>query len=169
MPCTSHNELTNIKLAFFPANCTSELQSLDLGIIRSFKFIYKINLGNKALGLLDRNVDPSTLKLNVLDALHFIANSWHEVKPSTIINRFKKSGLCPPDSVEVTEIDDSIISGWGQINCDVSWEAYVDDDRSVSTFEVLTVDDLTDPDTLSDKDVVVEVITHQEVSSSIEK
>jgi hypothetical protein len=41
--CAAHLNtpfLKNIKVAFFPANCTHQLQLLDLGIIHAFKCSY---------------------------------------------------------------------------------------------------------------------------------
>ena len=35
--------LSNVKLVFYPPNCTSHIQPLDQGIIRSFKAYYKHN------------------------------------------------------------------------------------------------------------------------------
>lgn len=48
--CTSHvslNGLTNIKLIFFPPNCTSWLQPADQGIIQNLKIHYYPSLQSK--------------------------------------------------------------------------------------------------------------------------
>ena len=40
-PYNLKGHYSNIKLVFFPVNCTSELQLLDLGIIQNFKVRYR--------------------------------------------------------------------------------------------------------------------------------
>lgn len=49
-------------------------------------------------------------------------------------------------------------------------DPYIDVNRGVSTFELLTVDNITEQDTLSEEDAddVVEVVTHQGSTLSIE-
>ncbi|XP_063243406.1 tigger transposable element-derived protein 4-like [Bacillus rossius redtenbacheri] len=54
--CPAHMgniQLRNTEVVFFPANCTSELQPLDLGIIQSFKFLYRKYLVTRAVTMLD--------------------------------------------------------------------------------------------------------------------
>ena len=69
--CTAHPTdlgfLRNVKVHFFPANCTSRLQAMDLGIIDSLKSKYQKALVLRALAFIDRN---EVLKLNILQAMH---------------------------------------------------------------------------------------------------
>ena len=82
--------LSNIRIEFYPANCTSVLQPLDQGIIRSFKSYYRQKVLRHVISHMDR-VEVSE-PLNVLDALHFISSSWRDVKQTTIQNCFVLAG-----------------------------------------------------------------------------
>ena len=83
-PCHGSLELENIKLLFFPPNCTSVLQPLDQGIIKSFKVFYKsfllqdfinrIGDGTSATQFIQTNQ-----RVNVLDSLHWISSGWAKV------------------------------------------------------------------------------------------
>ena len=59
--------LSNVKLVFYPPNCTSHIQPLDQGIIRSFKAYYKHNLVNRIIHEID---NPDSKKMNILDSSH---------------------------------------------------------------------------------------------------
>ena len=48
--------LTNVKLVYFPANCTSILQPLDQGIIASFKVGYRTLIIRRIVEKLDSEV-----------------------------------------------------------------------------------------------------------------
>lgn len=79
--CPAHPpicNLENVKVLFFPANCTSVLQPLDLGIIRSVKVNYRKLLMRKITASLDKN-EEKRYKANVLDALYFVRQSWDQV------------------------------------------------------------------------------------------
>jgi hypothetical protein len=82
--------LDNVKIAFYPPNCTSVLQPLDQGIIKNFKCFYRTKILRQIIGRLDTYTaeDP----INLLDALHFIRSSWKDVKSTIIQNCFKKAG-----------------------------------------------------------------------------
>jgi hypothetical protein len=79
--CAAHPQdasyLKNVKVVFFTPNCTSILQPLDQGIIRSFKHYYRKQLLRKTIYMIDHKLlhDAALMKVNVLDA-YFIAESW---------------------------------------------------------------------------------------------
>ncbi len=75
--------LENVKITFYPPNCTSVLQPLDQGIIKNFKCFYRTKILRQIIGRLDTYTaeDP----INLLDALHFIRSSWKDVKSTTIV------------------------------------------------------------------------------------
>jgi hypothetical protein len=84
-----------VKVLFFPTICTSILQPLDQGIIRSFKHYYCIQLVRKTIYTIDHKLlhDATLMTVNVLDALHFIAESWRCATHTAIVNCFQKCGF----------------------------------------------------------------------------
>ena len=95
--CTSHSDLKlkNVRVEFFPANCTSQLQSLNLAIIRSFKAHYRKQLVRKSLLFLGSGDlrNGFTAKINVLDSLYLISAASDSVDKNCIINVFNKAGF----------------------------------------------------------------------------
>ena len=81
---------TNMKLAFYPANCTSLLQPLDQGIIKSFKSKYRTRMLKQILSRVD--LQESVEDINVYLALELIASSWKEITVETIRNCFALAG-----------------------------------------------------------------------------
>ncbi len=61
--------LHNIKLAYFPANCTSVIQPMDQGIINAFKIRYRTQIVRKRISALAYGDDA---EVNVLDAINFV-------------------------------------------------------------------------------------------------
>ena len=53
--CSSHEEpvLSNVKVIFYPPNCTSKLQPLDLGVIKNFKSHYRNLFLSRVLNLIE--------------------------------------------------------------------------------------------------------------------
>jgi hypothetical protein len=145
--CPAHPvnlELRNIKLIFFPANCTSQLQPLDLGIIHAFKTNYRRILVRKLLTFIDCGRDPKTFKVSVLDALHFIARSWIDIKTSTIVNCFKKAGFSPQEIEEEENSCEQIETEWKNIESDAAFNEFVEMDKALLTSDTLTIDDTID-------------------------
>jgi len=69
-----------------PANPTSQLQILDLGIIQAIKFI------QKAVAMIYSGLfqDAFCMNLDILNALHCVTRAW---KLITIKNYFSKCGF----------------------------------------------------------------------------
>ena len=88
---TSHCKLnlSHVTIKFYPPNCTSKLQPLDQGIIKTFKGYYKNLLVNKLIDEIDY---PKTNKANIYDAISWIHSAWKKVLPETIVNCFIRAG-----------------------------------------------------------------------------
>ncbi len=104
--------LTNVNLLLFPPNVTSQIQPLDLGIIRAFKARFKKKLLQPILSNMLAASTPGDLLKNVtiLHAVYWVAESWEETKPETIQRCFRKAGFVPyvangQDAVEGEEAE----------------------------------------------------------------
>lgn len=147
--CTAHPPnipgLTNLTIHFLPANCTSKLQPLDLGIIRSVKAYYRKSLIRKLINNSAERDRMKTRKFTILEAMHMVTASWKEVSSSTIKNCFRVAGIYseevePPFGVQRMDLE---------INEDditpEEWRSLVEDDVTIQDFyncdeSVLTTD-----------------------------
>ena len=85
------SDLSNVRVEFFPKNCTSVLQPLDQGIIKSFKGQYRSKMLKTIISMSDRveTVEDITL----LDALYYVKSAWSLVTAKTIQNCFSLAGF----------------------------------------------------------------------------
>ncbi|VDP80946.1 unnamed protein product [Echinostoma caproni] len=77
-PC--HNQavvFSNVKLVQLPPNCPSILQSMDQGVIWSFKYEQRI----------------MKVEVDILMAIHLVKKAWVSVHPHVLINAFMKAGF----------------------------------------------------------------------------
>lgn len=140
--CPAHpkvHDFPNLKVVFFPANCTSELQPLDMGIIRSFKVQYRKFLIRKILDNIEEKSQNKTGNfLNILEAMFFVRQSWNTVTVSTISNCFAKAGFQSENVLknlcDISESDDGITE-WEEIVSDCKFSDYVSCDAELSTCE----------------------------------
>ncbi|CAB4477464.1 unnamed protein product [Rhizophagus irregularis] len=88
-------KLTNIKLIYLPPNTTAHLQPMDAGIIHSFKSKYKQEFCKHLIQQFDNGIDQKRNKLNIKEAIDYIAEAWEDVTPTTIQNCWKKTGILP--------------------------------------------------------------------------
>eukprot|EP00794_Sanderia_malayensis_P004474 gene4474-5069_t len=97
----------NVKLVFFPVNCTSELQPLDLGIIQNFKVHYRKLLLRFIITMTssERNASEISKSLNVLQAMNWVGEAWHNVKVTTISKCFNSGGISSNTLIEDEEAD----------------------------------------------------------------
>lgn len=94
---------TNIVMAYLPPNTTSVTQPLDAGIIAAIKFRYKKILSSLLVDKYinsndendenDENTYSNSRKINLVQALEIIVQSFEEISEKTINNCFKKCNL----------------------------------------------------------------------------
>jgi hypothetical protein len=87
--------LSNIKVIFLPANCTTQPHPLYLGITHEFISHYRKQLILKTAAMTDGGMlqDTAHMKLDTLSAMHLIAEIWRLMTPTTIRNCFVKCGF----------------------------------------------------------------------------
>lgn len=92
--CSAHHvedaNPTNVEVRFFPPNCTSLIQPLDQGIIRSVKSAYRARLIDKLL--VDMRLKRET-KVDTIQAVEMLAASWQSTGRDVIVNSFRKAGF----------------------------------------------------------------------------
>jgi hypothetical protein len=150
--CATHPKdtsfLRNVKVIRYPANCTSVLQPLDLGVIKCYKQLHRKSLVQTAVYLMDAGKDTKK-KTNVLEALHYTVATLQQVTQQTIKNCFRKAGYVQGQSsgnsdVVLTNDDDDFREDWEKfsgMNKD-KFEGYASVDSHVATSGVETVQEL---------------------------
>ena len=145
--CSSHVSvagLTNVKLIFFPPNCTSKLQPADQGIIQNVKVHYRKTMIRRMLQCLDENKPVEAI--NLKDTVFMMAKAWDDVSITTISSCWNKAGFPddvaepshdPFESDEEEETDEFDL--WGSIThhcpalAEVSFSDFVSLDKNVVT------------------------------------
>ncbi|GLV33559.1 hypothetical protein CBL_20277, partial [Carabus blaptoides fortunei] len=127
--CAAHphlDHLKNMQLEFLPANTTSLVQPMDMGIIKNLKTLYRGKLVNFILESTDENLLTSTTtareissKINILQAIQFIADSWRAIKICTIQNCFDYCGLKSieiPEHASDEDYENSQVLNWSEFS-----------------------------------------------------
>ena len=96
-------KVSNIKIVFLPANTTSKLQPLHLGIIQNFKVHYRKMLLQHVFTRIDQcNHASGVVKsINILASVRWVAVAWEKVKPETIMKCFRKAGILRDDMSDI--------------------------------------------------------------------
>lgn len=89
------DSFSNIKIIFLPANTTSMLQPLDLGIFKNFKVHYRTRLLRFVISKIETCATASevTKSISILHAIRWVAQAWETVKPETVMKCFRKAGV----------------------------------------------------------------------------
>ncbi len=107
-------ERDNIRVVFFPPNCTSWKQPCDMGIIAALKKRYKYLYLKDVLDFYQLDDDVKARKrdqgwrlrrgsagvlygnpVQLLDAANYVKEAWDSVSQASIKNAFKKAELMP--------------------------------------------------------------------------
>jgi len=110
-PCHVVNqELSNIKLVFFPPNTTSKCQPLDQGVINSFKCHYRQKLVKHIIAQCIFAWTTDQILIITLDAIKWIDLSWKTVSETTILNEFRAASIVYISSTAYSTIDIDVIT-----------------------------------------------------------
>ncbi len=98
-PINITDKYSNIKIVFLPANTTSKLQPLDLGIIMNFKTYYRKLFMRYVLTKFEEcsNATDVVKSMNILQAIRWIAEAWKSVDKSVIQKCFRKASILDKD------------------------------------------------------------------------
>ena len=182
--CSAHPEveLSNIRLEFLPANTTSLIQPMDMGIIKNLKTFYRQELVSRIIASIENNIISSEASaadisktINVLQAIHMTADSWRAVSAETIQNCFKHcfgtgesilrttSSDVVPDIPAVTNYEDYLNID-ESIQCCAADESYEDDIVATLTERAGAQEDSSD-----EEDDASHIVSVQEASLYIER
>lgn len=89
--------LSNVTLQFLPPNTTSHIQPMDAGIIRNFKLYYRKHHVRHLVRCVD---EEKECVINIREAIAYISDAWNSVKPQTIANCWRHTGLVPGEAEE---------------------------------------------------------------------
>ena len=120
--------LHNIKICFLPANTTSKLQPLDLGIMKNFKVHYRRFLLRYVLSKIDqcKTASEVTSSLNILMAIRWVAQAWKDVKEETIRKCFRSAGILD-SSMDVVSCDMGEDDPFADVDSDTDLQGLIAD------------------------------------------
>ncbi|KAH9378405.1 hypothetical protein HPB48_017512 [Haemaphysalis longicornis] len=142
--CSAHLvnvRLTNVRLEFFPLDCTSLLQPLDQGVKKSVNAHYRRRLVQRVLINLRMKVATT---INVGQAAEMIPEAWWSVTATTTENCWRKAGLLdtPPETEQMVP-DSEECEPWDEVTeklavaAAVTFEDYAEcDDEACTSAEL---------------------------------
>ena len=118
----------------------ARLQPLDAGIIKYFKVKYQKKLSRHVISN-DPSASDITKKVDILQAITWVAAAWKEVSETTIKNSFARCGIVQHVvETDKSELDDEFVELFKEltdmieIENDFTVEEYIDIDNKISSF-----------------------------------
>ena len=112
--CPAHPKVEGhkaIDLIFLPLNITSKAQPMDQGVIRSLKARYRTKVIRKYIAAIDAK--KPLPKLTVLDAMTMLVAAWDGMSETTVVNCFKKAGICKESQESsINDDDETLLKYW---------------------------------------------------------
>ncbi|CAK9828167.1 Tigger transposable element-derived protein 4 [Anthophora retusa] len=142
--CAAHPKcsecLKNIQLEFLDSNTSSMQQPLGMGIIKNLKVLYREKLINHILQAIEDNLLTSSstakevsAKVNILQAIQFVADSWREISTKTIQNCFYRCGFKHPN-LEISEIKENDHNAILQLQQVTNYEDFESIDSAIECY-----------------------------------
>ena len=110
----------NIKIVFLPANTTSTLQPLYLGIIQNFKCHYRKFHLRYVVAQIDHCVTASDVvgSVSLLKAIRSVAQAWDMVQSITVFRCFRKAGILTASMAIPSRADDEENDPFNEVDAD---------------------------------------------------
>lgn len=96
----------DIKAIFLPPNVTSLIQPMDQGVIEALKKSYRRKMLTYMLGeeSQEQQLEELLKKINIKDAIYWLADAWSEIKIETLKNSWEK--IISSEQTDVTVYED---------------------------------------------------------------
>jgi hypothetical protein len=134
------SEWKNIWLEFLPVSTTSLVQAMDMGIIKNLKMLYRGKLVNHILDAIEETLLTSfstakevSSKVNLLQAVQFVADSWRDISSKTIQNCLSHCGL-NHSGLEMPETDKGEYEAISEVQKFRNYEEFEDIDNNVERY-----------------------------------
>ncbi|XP_015925367.2 tigger transposable element-derived protein 2-like [Parasteatoda tepidariorum] len=95
--CTAHPpaavlNANNVEIEYLPPNCTSIIQPLDQGVLRSLKCRYKVDFLKKMIDSSNegKSIQDFQKSFNVKEAIWLAAKAWSSVTRDTLVHAWRK-------------------------------------------------------------------------------
>lgn len=79
-----------IRVWFLPPNVTSICQPMDQGVLECLKKKYRHKLLSSVLSDTNDTMSQKLKKIDILDVIRWIADSWSEIEPITLVKSWRK-------------------------------------------------------------------------------
>ena len=107
------DNLSNVKVKFFPPNMTSHVQPCDAGIIKSFKDYFRAQMNKRIFERVEAvsGVEQFVKEITIFDACDWTLEALKSVKKSTVINCFHKCRVVTEKASTELDLEQPICVG----------------------------------------------------------